>query len=253
MTDDELKEQGLARGSSTDGGGLSTVHALANPDEMGVKPVYYVSDLHIEHHVDLAGKTREEIWEAVPRQGRRARRVIGGDLALALVLDLEVREQAAHGDGEPLLGGVRDELAALGVGHAHAPALALVEPPLELALLAGEAVEVPVDDGVHLARADRVAELVVLGAHDVELGRRDRVVAEHLDHGPLVGVRPGAAVVFLALDALLAAGVVERDSGVDGGPDRVVPTRGIVSRLSHDMTPSVCVSAGQELFSPIQG
>lgn len=86
MTGDELKAQMVARGLMTDGGGLAAVQALANPDETGVRPVYYVSDLHIERHIDLAGKTREEVWEAVRAKADELVGSLGSDGGVIVLL-----------------------------------------------------------------------------------------------------------------------------------------------------------------------
>lgn len=119
MTDDELKEQGLARGSSTDGGGLSTVHALANPDEMGVRPVYYVSDLHIEHHVDLAGKTREEMWEAVRAKADELVGSLGSDGGVIVLLgDVADDPELSMLFHEELVRSIEGTGAFLYAGHA---------------------------------------------------------------------------------------------------------------------------------------
>lgn len=40
---------------------LAVVHELARPDETGVQPIYYISDLHIEHQLDLNGKGPDEV------------------------------------------------------------------------------------------------------------------------------------------------------------------------------------------------
>ena len=146
-------------------------------------------------------------------------RLVGGDLPLALVVDLELREHAADGGDHAVLGRVGADDAALGVRERDPAAARHVEPPLELALLAGEAVDVPHDDGVHLAGEHRRAEQVVLGALDVELRRRDGVVGGLRDDVPPVGRGPFPAVVLLPLDALLALRVVERDARVDRRSD----------------------------------
>lgn len=47
--------------TSKESAGLVVLHEFANKDEPCVFPIYYISDLHLEHQIDINGKTESEV------------------------------------------------------------------------------------------------------------------------------------------------------------------------------------------------
>lgn len=74
----------------------SMLHELDDLVDASVVPIYYISDIHLEHQLDLAGKTLSEVKELVRGkvselissiQDRRGLILVGGDIAHSIELE----------------------------------------------------------------------------------------------------------------------------------------------------------------------
>lgn len=147
----------------------------------------------------------------------RAPLAVGRPLALALVLALVLR----HGDSDARYeqpSGLRQvDVHAVGLDDVAAARLGELDPLVEHAGLAREAVEVPHVDAPDLAGAHVREQLLVGGTALARVGRRDRQVrvdaaGAHLD---AVSGRAVAVLLLLAVERELAHALVERDANVD--------------------------------------
>jgi hypothetical protein len=161
----------------------------------------------------------------VPPVGLPGELPVLADGAAGLVVGLLACDRREDAGVELAVVGGEVDVAGAGPEVRDPGRVADLEELLELGGMAGEAVEVPDDDGVEVAALHGVEHPPVGGAVAAAV-RAGVVVDEHLGDGPAAPVAVLAAVGLLAADAGALTGRVETDPAVDRCPHHAVEGNG---------------------------